>query len=296
MIRNTRNQVKQFATTQSPYRVGDLSDVFYFQKMDVTENKQIVPKTEVIEYKPKIQKTEITENKPITKKYIDLPFAEMAFIKGGTFMMGDTRNEGDGGEKPVHQATVGDFWMGKYEVTQRQWEDIMGTNPSYFKNCIECPVESVSWNDVQDFLKKLNQKTGLNYRLPTEAEWEYAAGGGAENRTRFGNGQDILTPAEANLSGYIGKTSKVGLFSANRLGLYDLTGNVWEWCQDWYRRYTSDAHQNTTGVSMYEDRNFRVLRGGSWFNHPMGSTVINRHKLTPSYRYCAFGFRVVLSK
>ena len=115
----------------------------------------------------------------------------MAFIKGGTFMMGDTRNEGTSDEKPVHIATVGDFWIGKYEVTQRQWEDIIGTNPSYFKNCSECPVESVSWNDVQEFLKKLNQKTGLNYRLPTEAEWEYAAGGGAENRTRFGNGQEF---------------------------------------------------------------------------------------------------------
>jgi formylglycine-generating enzyme required for sulfatase activity len=118
-------------------------------------------------------------------KYMDLPFAEMAYIQGGTFEMGDTRNEGSKDEKPVHTVKLDGFYMGKYEVTQRQWESIMGSNPSYFKDCPDCPVEQVSWEDVQEFLKKLNSKTGSKYRLPTEAEWEYAAGGGASNRTRF---------------------------------------------------------------------------------------------------------------
>jgi formylglycine-generating enzyme required for sulfatase activity len=285
LIRNTRNQVKLVATDQSPYRVGDLSDVFYFQKTEVKE---------------------VTEYKPTTKKYMDLPFAEMAFIKGGTFMMGDTRNEGDDDEKPVHQVTVSDFYMGKYEVTQRQWEDITGTNPSKFKNCSECPVESVSWNDVQEFLRKLNQKTGLNYRLPTEAEWEYAAGGGAENRTRFGNGKDILRPSEANFEGspdfkkdyseveeFRKKTTKVGIFTPNVLGLYDMTGNVLEWCQDWYGTYTAKSQQNPTGAAKGHNH---VYRGGGWFSTPEYARAAARSVSHSDFRTPAIGFRVVSSQ
>jgi formylglycine-generating enzyme required for sulfatase activity len=174
----------------------------------------------------------------------------MAYIEGGTFQMGDTRNEGETDEKPVHKVTVSSFYMSKYEITQRQWESVMGNNPSYFKDCADCPVEQVSWEDVQKFLKKLNARTGGNYRLPTEAEWEYAAGGGSGTRTRFGNGKDILDATEANFDAsadyrksysiageYRDKTLKVGSFRPNGLGLYDMTGNVFEWCSDWYGSY-----------------------------------------------------------
>lgn len=285
LIRNTRNQVKILATVQSPYRVGDLSDVFYFQKTEVVENKPISPKKQVV------------ENKPITKKYMDLPFADMAFIKGGTFIMGDTRGEKYGNQKPEHQETVNDFYIGRYEVTQLQWEDIMGTNPSYFKDCAECPVEQVSWNDVQDFLKKLNQKTGLNYRLPTEAEWEYAAGGGSENRTRFGNGKNILKPNEANFDGgeqyksehseigiTQGRTTKVGKYNPNRFGLYDMTGNVDEWCQDL-------CH----GLNLFGKgtESFHVTKGGAWIGYPSYSRNAIQGCQNTDSRLDSIGFRLV---
>jgi formylglycine-generating enzyme required for sulfatase activity/uncharacterized caspase-like protein len=234
-------------------------------------------------------------------KYMDLPFAEMAYIQGGTFEMGDTRNEGSKDEKPVHTVKLDGFYMGKYEVTQRQWESIMGSNPSYFKDCPDCPVEQVSWEDVQEFLKKLNSKTGSKYRLPTEAEWEYAAGGGASNRTRFGNGMNILESSGANFDAtnvkpysrkgvYRRKTIKVGSFKSNGLGLYDMSGNVFEWCNDWYGDYASSPSTNPTGPVSGSNR---VFRGGSWNGNPSSILVAYRYGNTPGCRYYSIGFRVV---
>ena len=217
------------------------------------------------------------------KFFLDLPFAEMAYVEGGTFQMGDTRNEGETDEKPVHSVSVSSFWMSKHEITQRQWESVMGSNPSSFKDCADCPVEQVSWEDIEEFLKKLNARTGGNYRLPTEAEWEYAAGGGSSNRTRFGNGRDVLDATEANfyasadykepyslVGEYRKKTVKVGSFRPNGLGLYDMTGNVWEWCSDWEGAYSSAAQTNPTGAATGSGR---VLRGGSWAAYPGESRV-----------------------
>jgi formylglycine-generating enzyme required for sulfatase activity len=236
-------------------------------------------------------------------KFLDLPFADMAYIEGETFQMGDTRNEGESIEKPVHTVTVSSFWMSKYEVTQRQWTQIMGSNPSYFKGCDDCPVENVSWDDVQEFLKKLNARTGGNYRLPTEAEWEYAAGGGANKRTRFGNGKDILDLKEANfdartdykkdysvVGAYSQKTVKVGSFDPNILGLYDISGNVWEWCSDWYGSYSNAVQENPKGPATGP---FRVLRGGSWDYTPIYARVAFRFNYLPVSRRNYIGFRVV---
>jgi formylglycine-generating enzyme required for sulfatase activity len=248
--------------------------------------------------KPVVPSTQLT-------KYMDLPFAEMVYIPGGSFEMGDTRNEGFASEKPVHKVKLDGFYMGKYEVTQRQWESIMGSNPSYFKDCPDCPVETVSWNDVQFFLKKLNLKTGSKYRLPTESEWEYAAGGGANIRTRFGNSMDILEPSIANFDAnakyaksysrageYREKPIKVGSFHSNGLGLYDMSGNVWEWCNDLYGAdyYESSSSTNPTGPYTGVDR---VLRGGSWANFPQFSRVANRSSSSPDSRRDSIGFRVV---
>ncbi len=175
----------------------------------------------------------------------------LIFIRGGAFDMGCTSEQQDcidDREKPTHRVTVGDFYLGKYEVTQKLWQEIMGNNPSNFKNCDMCPVEQVSWDDVQEFLQKINAKyPGRNYRLPTEAEWEYAARGGGK-AVLFGNGKNIADPKEINfdasasyktsysLAGeYRAKTVPVGsLNSSNALGLHDMSGNVWEWCSDWY--------------------------------------------------------------
>ena len=164
-----------------------------------------------------------------------LPQIEMVFVKGGTFMMGATPEQGSDagdGEKPVHSVTVSDFYIGKYEVTQAQWKAVMGKNPSHYKG-ENRPVERVSWYDIQKFIEKLNAKTGKRYRLPTEAEWEYAARGGNQSKGyKYSGSNDIGSVAwYTNNSG--DRTHPVGQKQPNELGLYDMTGNVWEWCSDW---------------------------------------------------------------
>ncbi len=241
---------------------------------------------------------------------MDLPFADMVYVEGGTFEMGDVFGEGESNEKPVHSVTVGGFYMGKYEVTQRQWVEIMGDNPSGFKNCDNCPVEYVSWDDVQKFLTKLNAKEGRTasngYRLPTEAEWEYAAREKGK-KVRFGNGKDLLDPSEANFNAnasfkqpyslageYRLKTVMVNSFQPNDLGLYDMTGNVWEWCADWYASdWYAQAGAAAHNPQNYGSKSRRVLRGGSWGSHPQRSRVADRNHYRPSNRDNNFGFRLV---
>jgi formylglycine-generating enzyme required for sulfatase activity len=222
---------------------------------------------------------------------------EFVFIKGGCFQMGDTFGDGYGSEKPVHQVCVDDFYMGKYEVTQGQWETVMGANPSYFKGCgSNCPVESVSWNDVQEFISRLNQRSGKRYRLPTEAEWEYAARSGGKAEKWSG------TSSEGELGQYAwyfgnagGRTHPVGEKRPNGLGLYDMTGNVWEWCSDWYGEnyYQNSPRNNPEGPGNGASR---VLRGGSWYyGSPRGVRASNRGRLDPTLRYADDGFRLGVS-
>jgi formylglycine-generating enzyme required for sulfatase activity len=218
------------------------------------------------------------------------PFAgQMKYISSGTFQMGSNENEYDD-EKPIHSVTLSSFNMSKYEVTQKQWRDIMGSNPSNFKNCDNCPVEQVSWNDIQDFIKKLNAKTGKNYRLPTEAEWEYAARGGQSYKYAGSDNIDNVAWYGSNSSS---KTHPVGQKSANGYGLYDMTGNVWEWCSDWYDSdyYSSSPSSNPKGASSGANR---VLRGGSWSNISEYCRTANRIRNTPTDRYNDYGFRLVL--
>ncbi len=166
-----------------------------------------------------------------------------------------------------------------------------GNNPSYFSNCGDnCPVEQVSWNDIQDFIRILNQRTGKNYRLPTEAEWEYAArGGGKSDKYSGGNDVDSVAWYTSNSGG---KTHPVGRKKPNGLGIYDMTGNVWEWCSDWYGDgyYRSSPRDNPQGPS---SGGFRVLRGGSWYDSARYSRASVRLMLNPDYRYNYVGFRLV---
>lgn len=158
---------------------------------------------------------------------------EMIFVKGGCYQMGDTFGDGAPEEKPVHDVCVSDFYMGKHEVTQGQWKRIMGNNPSSFSGCGDnCPVEHVSWNDAQNFIRRLNSQSGKGYRLPTEAEWEYAARSGGKSE-KFAGGADVNTVAwyDGNSSS---KAHPAGQKLPNGLGLHDMSGNVWEWCNDWY--------------------------------------------------------------
>jgi formylglycine-generating enzyme required for sulfatase activity len=219
--------------------------------------------------------------------------ANVSDIAGGMFKMGCTSEQGSDcydDEKPAHQVTVSSFRMGKYEVTQAEWEAVMGTNPSYFKNCPTCPVEQVSWEDVQLFLQKLNGLTGGRYRLPTEAEWEYAArGGNRSNGTKYSGSNDI-----SGVGWYDGnsgnKTHPVGEKAANELGLYDMSGNVYEWCSDWFGDYSSSAQTNPQGPS---SGTCRVLRGGGWDYDARLSRVSCRGSGTPGARYGYYGFRLV---
>lgn len=248
-----------------------------------------------------VKKPEVSGNEPMRpSKFLDLPFADMAYVKGGSFEMGDVFGEGESDERPVRKVTVKSFVMSKYEITQRQWEDVMGVNPSYFEDCPNCPVEQVSWGDVQLFLTKLNARTGGSYRLPTEAEWEYAAREGGR-KVRYGNGKDILSLDEANAGinnkeytiDVRGKTLQVGSFNPNALGLYDMTGNVWEWCQDWYDTYSINGKDNPTGVSK---ATYRVQRGGSWGIEPQDNRATHRGFRLPPEKSPFVGFRIVSSK
>ena len=210
----------------------------------------------------------------------------MVFVEGGTFQMGS--NEGDD-EKPIHTVTVGDFYIGKYEVTQKEWEAVMGSNPSNFKGANR-PVENVSWNDIKEFLQKLNFKSGKQYRLPTEAEWEYAARGGNQGQNFKYSGSNSIDEVAWYNGNSSSQTHEVGQKQPNELGIYDMSGNVWEWCSDWYdaNYYSSSPSKNPQGPSSGSSR---VLRGGSW-----GVNVVCRSSFRdwgyPGVRYSSSGFRL----
>ena len=222
------------------------------------------------------------------------PNIEMVFVKGGTFTMGATAEQGSDAydsEKPTHSVTLSDYYIGKYEVTQAQWRAVMGNNPSKFTGDNN-PVEQVSWNDVQEFITKLNAQTGKRFRLPTEAEWEYAARGGNQSKGyKYSGGNSISEVAwYDNNSG--SKTHPVGQKTPNELGIYDMSGNVWEWCQDWYGSYSSSSQTNPTGPS---SGSYRVLRGGCWYTFAGICRVSNLTYYNPDYRSDYFGFRLALS-
>lgn len=217
---------------------------------------------------------------------------DMVFVKGGTFKMGDNFGDGDNDEKPVHDVTLSDFYMGKTEVTQKQWRMIMGSDPSElaFKGCDNCPVERVSWNDVQEFISKLNQKTGKTYRLPTEAEWEYAARGGNKSNGYKYAGSDNIDEVAWYTSNSGSKTKPVAGKKPNELGIYDMSGNVYEWCSDWYGDYSTSAQTNPKGASSGSSR---VFRGGSWGNNAQDCRSARRSSNTPTRRGNNLGFRLV---
>lgn len=216
----------------------------------------------------------------------------MVLVKGGTFRMGDTFGEGKAFEKPVHDVTISDFYISKYEITQSLWEEIMGNSPSHFKDCDQCPVERVSWYEVQNFITKLNVLTGKNYRLPTETEWEYAARGGEKTQNhRYSGARNINDVAW--YSGNSGnKTNEVGLLKPNELGIYDMSGNVWEWCNDWFSSYSTTPEINPKGP---ETGDGRVVRGGSWFGYIDANRLTFRGFDDPANSRSYIGFRVVRS-
>ena len=218
---------------------------------------------------------------------------EMVWVEGGTFRMGATSEQGSyvfNDEKPVHSVTLSGYYIGKTEVTQALWKAVMGSNPSNLKGD-NLPVEQVSWNDCQEFIRKVNALTGQNFRLPTEAEWEFACRGGNNSRGYKYSGSNYID----NVAWYDGnsgdKTHPVATKLPNELGIYDMSGNVWKWCSDWKGDYSSGAQTNPKGPY---DGSSRMRRGGSWDYGDGYCRSSNRNSYYPTYRNYDFGLRLAL--
>ena len=209
--------------------------------------------------------------------------------------------EAENDEKPVRQVNVNDFYLAETPVTQGLWQAVMGNNPSHHKG-LDLPVENVSWNDCQRFIEKLNERTGKTFRLPTEAEWEYAARGGTEGHdykyAGSDNLKDVVKSDQDNK-----KSEKKGERTypvikgtkPNELGLYNMTGNVWEWCDDWYEKYDAPQVKETLSDESSKKRVRKVLRGGGWTNNPVTFRNTYRELAWPATRYYCIGFRLALS-
>jgi formylglycine-generating enzyme required for sulfatase activity len=230
-----------------------------------------------------------TELKTITNS-IGMKFV---LIPAGTFQMGSPKAEsGRDEDERQHQVTISQpFYMQTTEVTQGQWQKVMGNNPSYFKKCgQDCPVEQVSWEDAQEFIKKLNKMEKTDkYRLPTEAEWEYASRADSKERWSFGDDEAKLEEYAWYSKNSQDKTHPVGQRKPNAWGLYDMHGNVLEWCQDRYGDYPAGPVTDPTGSASGERR---VLRGGSWDSDARYTRSANRDDVNPDYRHLDIGFRV----
>lgn len=215
----------------------------------------------------------------------------MARVDGGTFTMGGTSEHfGDvqADERPVHSVTLSTYYIGKTEVTQALWKAVMGSNPSTVKGA-NLPVTDVSWDDCQRFISRLNSLTGMKFRLPTEAEWEYACRGGNKSRNYKYAGSALSDGVAWYESNSGDGTHPVGTKKANELGIHDMAGNVWEWCADWYGRYSSVASVNPKGPQSGDSR---VFRGGSWFSEAADCRAACRDKSAPTYSSGTLGFRL----
>lgn len=226
----------------------------------------------------------------VTEAFIDSIQNSMVWVTGGSFIMGNDAGEPD--ERPAYEVVVDGYAISKYPVTQRQWSVIMGTNPTEFAGCDQCPIDKVSWNDAQKFIAILNELTGKKFSLPTEAEWEYAAKGGKESKPfKYAGSNDI-----DSVAWYTGNSGRmphpVGQKLPNALGLYDMCGNVWEWCLDWYNKnyYELNESNNPMGPSSGAGR---VRRGGSWFTQAINCKTTTRNNVKQDYSDDSGGFRLV---
>jgi len=208
-----------------------------------------------------------------TLKDID---SNMIMVIGGSFKMGSKNLEHD---NPIHQVSIDNFFIGKFEITQANWFAIMENNLSEHHGCETCPVERVSWYDVQEFLKKLNTFTGKKYRLPSESEWEYAASGGIKTHGYIYSGSNNVEKVAWYTENSGGDSQPVGQKQQNELGIYDMSGNVSEWCNDWWDKI----------------QQYRVIRGGSWNEEATYLGIANRYHYIPDDRHNPFGFRVAIS-
>ena len=268
--------------------------------LQITLSKEAVATQQNIVSQPAVAQQPVVQAPIANSDNITIPVKdgisiEMVRVEAGTFTMGATAEmkNPEFYEKPTHRVTLtNDYYIGKYEVTQALWQTVMGNNPSEFKGD-NLPVEQVSWNDCQEFISKLNRITGKMFRLPTEAEWEYAARGGNKSRGYQYSGSNNLSDVAWIItnSGY--ETHAVGTKQANELGIYDMSGNVFEWCQDWKGSYSSSLQVNPTGAN---SGSYRVCRGGDWSIGAGGCRSSFRGYNTPNNRHNSLGLRLVFSE
>lgn len=303
---------KEFKDVQSLGQESDDLETFEFETITVNHRGKII-KQETKQAQYFIE----TLQSPYPNEIPDVTL-EMVAIPGGTFIMGSPEEEGDDYEKPQHQVTLQPFFMGKYPVTQGQWKFVarlpqvnseLEPDPSHFKGD-NLPVEQVSWYDAVEFCERLSVYTGKNYRLPSEAEWEYACRAGTTTPFSFG---ETITAELANYDArntffeepkgeYLQKTTPVGQFPPNIFGLYDMYGNVWEWClDDWHHDYKDaptdgSAWFHSLNDNLYQRKGFTMLRGSSWYDYPENCRSASRHYLNRAGRDNyddTIGFRVV---
>ena len=221
---------------------------------------------------------------------------DLRLVEGDKFEMGNVDEDAYGDENPIHTVQVQTFYMAEFPVTQGLWKALMkGENPSHFKGD-DRPVENVSWNDSQKFIKELNSETGRNYRLPSESEWEYAARGGTRSEEYLYAGSDKLSEVGWYNKNSGEETQSVGQLLPNELGLYDLSGNVWEWCEDdWHDDYKGAPVDGSAWIDAPKRGTYRVNRGGGWIHDARYCRVSYRNYNSPGNRDINIGFRLVLS-
>ena len=273
------------------FKHTDSTDVIHTETVEVSGKNQSLLKVYIPEFDPR--KSDLHSH----------AIGGMVFIQGGTYNMGCNKEKNPAckdNEGPVHTVTLTNYYICKHEVTQEEWMDVMDSNPSYFKDCPKCPVENVSFHDIEIYLKKLKELSGIAYRLPTEAEWEYAARGGNKSQGyKFSGSNSLYEVAWYDDNSYNKGikdpdygTHPVALKKPNELGLYDMSGNVWEWCSDGYAAdyYSKSPNNDPKGVPGAE---LRTLKGGSWHYGADGSRNTFRYSYYPDYKYKFSGFRLV---
>jgi len=262
-------------------------------KVSEIKTEILTNKTKSKQLTSKIKKEQRGKIKGLSGNNFTVPGVgiEMIWIKPGSFQMGS--NSGGESVKPAHTVNISKgFWIGKYEVTQKQWKEVMGSNPSYFKKD-NLPVEKISWYDCLKFCKKLSLKTGLNFRLPSEAEWEYACRAGTTTKYYSGNSVSGLMEIAWCRRNSDNTSRPVGGRRPNAFGLYDMLGNVWEWCWDnWHDNYDGAPDD---GIAWKDTENSQcVLRGGGWYGNDDECSSYFRRSFQKDYTYTTYGFRVIV--
>ncbi len=272
------------------------------ERIVAEKQKELAEKAQAEKEEMQKQKQAQTQNepnshKPDTINLVNKIIKDMVLVKGGTYQMGCTRDQGNcaNDEKPTHSVTISDFYISKYELTQEQWYTIMGTNSSQFTNCESCPVERVSWLETVKFIEKLNEISNTKFRLPTEAEFEYAGRGGQHRENFQFSGSNSIEDIGWTETNSTYKTHPVGQKPPNALGLYDMTGNVFEWCRDDYddNYYRNSPETNPVCESVL---NLKVLRGGSYKTKEIDSHVSSRYSIAEDRMLGNIGFRLASDK